>query len=375
MATNNRLVDYNLRNIKAKDVAFQNFITNIQASANSYNIEALNECYAKLPLEWRNSDKIFVAGAWNVGSILGYDQSGSIINMPFSRASVAWGESKNLDILEFNINEPSLCAWAYKRDGYGLIVENARNSYYRSTDGSGSVNNPALDGFIQPSGFGLNGMANLYEIDGYNYVNTLTNSRPLVYIGTTTLYPDYTAKTHRQVLFDITDCRPDSLIALNGGKNSVTTVYSFFDLQFNRIHSTAQDIKCIKKEFFNLNGRSYALCVFSSNVAFGESMPFSLTRAPKGTAFIGDSNVKLKIGRVRGADSLTELEKSILYASTSVVFKEEDILTINLAQISDIFINTSKGAFTFRNQPIGAFDYKANGIIDCKVYNVAIKHV
>lgn len=361
MATNNRLVDYNLRNLKVRDSAFQTFLTNIQASSNSYSIEALNECYAKLPLEWRNSDKIFIAGAWNVGNVLGYDQSGSILNMPFSNPNINRFSIVNLNYKIIDINEPCLDNLF---GGFGFWLNNSISSCLRSSYiGTDAVGDCNVVGGTLASNF----IGSITE-------KAVTYTTPIGVIWGSVGAGNYSwsgTEAAYEFLIDITELNPNRQIVisfLNGG-NAI--VYNLDGVRNNSV-SLFQDYK---EYSFILSGRKYLLIRIRRTLSTGDSSGGSGTRITikhnTDSTWYGDTNSRIYVYPIK----MGIWNKSVRAYNQAIHSSSEDILTINLTQTSDIFINTSKGAFIFRNQPVGVFDYKANGIIDCKVYNIAIKHV
>lgn len=389
MSTNNRIVDYNLNVLRSEDTAFQTFLTNIQSSGNSYNIDALKECYANIPIEWRDSDELYPMGAWNVGNILGYDSSGSIISLPFSRNSVAY-TTRDLVVSSVDVNTPLIDNLYYNRE-WGLSIENARSSKISATSGAGAGN--SFNTTIAPSGMQINQLATIREITGTTYINrisassTTVASMPYSNIGGT-VAPDSVPSKYMRILFDVTDLPSNYRIA----------VYSFRLTQNNRVvfdkngnldvGYTTAGAAVLRKDIFYVDGRQYIYIYLQSDVTtlFENTPRIAIGRAPFSpsdstiNSYIGDSNVQVKYGWITYAQTIEELEASFIWVdrynnTADLPIKGEDVLNINLMQTSDVFINTSKGSFIFKNQPSGVFDYKAVGLINCKIHNIAIKYV
>lgn len=361
MATNNRLVDYN-RSLMTTDTAFQTFLSNIQASANKYNLEALKECYAKLPIDWRNSEQIFLAGAWNIGNILGYNDVGGLISMPFSRGSEAY-VWRDFDIHQVVANEPALCRFYGGSRNYGLHLFNElstqgviRFSTMRSLN--------SYPNFKTATGYNFNSMSHTVEVVGDTY-NTYSSSNFNFW--------DYIIdKLDCCFWLDITDLAPNRVLRINPSVNSGGTTEIHIDYNGSVRFTGLLNINNVELSMFIVNGRRLVFINIHNLPVFmsAPTAPCLFITSSDGQPFQANPNCKVRIG-VASLD----VNKPYLYDNSwdSRPPRSEDALTITLTQPSDIFINTSKGAFTFYNQPAGGFDYKSHGIIDCKVYAIAIK--
>lgn len=352
------------RALRVKDAAFNAFLANTNDdSIYTRNLDALYECYTKLPLEWRGADRIFLAGCWSVGNIYGYSPDGSIISFPFSRNSVAH-VFRNLDIHEVTNDEPGLDQFYCSRSfGYHLFSMLTTQGVIKFST-MRSLNN--TNNYKVATGYNFAGMSYTKEVLGNLYTSYVIDDFNFWEQVLTTL--------NLSCWIDFTELAPNRLFALCPDSTNLTNPEFVINNSglvrlkepLNGGNTEIQIVKLAgrKLAYINIKGLKTAGSTLTSLI-------FNIN-SEDGLPFYGNDNCRVKVGFGTTDENRPYMHDNDWDNHTT---RAEDILTINLSQTSNLFFNTSKGVFTFNAVPAGLFDYKSAGIIDCKVYNIAIKHI
>lgn len=373
MATNNRLVNYNHRLMYGDSNRLNTFISKLNNTSNvTYYSDKLRENLRTIPIAYRNAEEIFLAGAIKTGAILGYDINGNIIEMPFTRASNAWG-IVGLKVKTYSANNPVLSDLYYGSRRHGICIESLRTNYGAKTY-QFLGNASGLTVASNTSMFGSTVGSFTWLGEGTGTSTSYGDTTGSASNGTYGVVAGWNSYTSIEFWLGLQDLSPTRCVRwhpnYNGQQNFID-----FDTNYNIISDTLnRPDKTIQLTKFDYNGKTYAKVIVDfkgTPISSQGNMSFGIWDKTQNAPFPCDSTSKFLIGNVKKNDLDQTL---IISSSNATVTKQEDSLSFNLMHLSDIFISTSKGNFEFLNQPIGSFNYKANGIIDCKIYSIAIKY-